>query len=197
MRGRLGRCRQSSDQVRGPLVDSASTGQSSRYACYSSLRSDSALASCNRPRDGAKRDEEAELALAELRSEIDSLKRQHDAERPGEGVDIKGNEQELMEQGAAQLRGQLEEGIIDEEMDMNKGDGAADVMGVACGEEQEMSTEGTKHQPEHIVEEKEMVDRTSTLPFRLTLSQSTDKAKVLFRPLGPSCTRTEERPTNE
>jgi hypothetical protein len=82
-------------------------------------------------------------------------------------------------------------------MDTNKGDGAADVAGVACGEEQDMSTENAKHQPEHIVEEKEMVGSTSTLPFRLTLSQSTDKAKVPFRPLGPSCTRTEERLTNE
>jgi hypothetical protein len=146
---------------------------------------------------GAERDEEAELALAELCDEIDLLKRQRDIKRPDEGVDIEGDEQEPIEQGAAQLRGQLEEDEFDEEMHMNKGGGAADVVGVACGEEQDMGTEKAKHQPEHIVEEKEMVDSTSTLPFRLTLSQSTDKAKTPFRSLGPSCTRTEERLTNE
>jgi hypothetical protein len=146
---------------------------------------------------GAKRDEEVELALAELRSEIDSLKRQNYIERPGEGVDIERDEQELMEQGAVQLRGQLEEDKFDEEMDISKDDDAADVVGMACCEEQDMSTENAEHQPEHIVEEKEMVDSTSTLPFRLTLSQSIDKAKVGFRPLGPSCTHTEERPMNE
>lgn len=37
---------------------------------------------------GAERGEDAELALAELRDEIDSLKRQHDAERPDEGVNV-------------------------------------------------------------------------------------------------------------
>lgn len=52
MRGRLERCRQSSDQVRGPLVDGAPTGHSSRYSYSFLLHYNSALASCNRPRDG-------------------------------------------------------------------------------------------------------------------------------------------------
>jgi hypothetical protein len=54
MRGRLERCRQSSDQVRGPLVYGAPTGRSSRYSYSFSHRSDSALASCNRPRYGSQ-----------------------------------------------------------------------------------------------------------------------------------------------
>ena len=46
-----------------------------------------------------------ELALAELRGEIDSLKGQHDTERPDEGVQMQGDENEPMKKGAARLRG--------------------------------------------------------------------------------------------
>jgi hypothetical protein len=148
---------------------------------------------------GAERDEEAELALIELRDEIDSLKRYHKSERPEEGVDMQGDEGKLMEQGAVQLRGQLEEVEFDEKMDVdvNEGDGAADVAGAAGAEEQGMGAEKAKHQPEHIEEEKEMAHNTSTLPFRPTWSESTDDAKASFRLSGPSCMSTEERLTNE
>lgn len=116
---------------------------------------------------GAERDEDAELALAELRDKIDSLKRQHDAERPDAGVDMQSDEGKLMEQGDAQLCGQLEEDELDEEMDMDEhvdgGDGAADVAGANA---QGLGAEKAKHPPEHIGEQKEMVDNTSTLPFR-------------------------------
>lgn len=109
---------------------------------------------------GAGRDEDAELALAELRDEIDSLKRQHDAERPGEGVDMQSDEDKLMEQGAAQLRGQLEEDEFDDEMDVDEhvdeDDGAADLAGA---DEQDLGTEEAKHQPEHIEEEKVTTSR--------------------------------------
>lgn len=129
--------------------------------------------------------------MSELGNEIDSLKRQHDAERPDESVDMQEDEDELMEQGAAQLREQLEEDESDDEIDMDEGDNATD------DEEKDLGTEKTKHQLEHIEEEKEMANSTSKLSFNPTCSQSTDKAKALCLPSGPSCTRTEEHLISE
>ena len=65
-----------------------------------------------------------------------------------------------MEQGAAQLRGQLEEDEFDDEMDVDEhvdeDDGAADLAGA---DEQDLGTEEAKHQPEHIEEEKVTTSR--------------------------------------
>lgn len=116
---------------------------------------------------GAERGEDAELALAELCDEMDSLKRQHDAERPDEGVNVPPDEDKLLEQAAAQLRGLLERDEFDKETNVDEyvdeGDCAADVAGA---DEHDLGAEKAKHQLEHTVEEKEMLDNTSTLPFR-------------------------------
>jgi hypothetical protein len=138
---------------------------------------------------GAERDEEAELALTELRDDIDSLKRHHDSERPDEGVDMQVDD-ELIQQGATQLREQLEEEELDEEMDVDEAAAGA------AGAEEDIGEKKTKHQPEHI-EEEEMAHTTSTLPFRPTWSQTIDQAKAHFRPPGPSSSRTEGRMVGE
>jgi hypothetical protein len=66
-------------------------------------------------------------------------------------------------------------------MDVDDGNGAADVAGEADAEKQDIDAQKAEHQPEHIEEEKEIADSTSTLPFRPTRSQSTDDAKASFR----------------
>ena len=116
---------------------------------------------------GAERDEDAELALTELRGEIDSVKQQHYAERPDGGVDMEADEDELMEQGVAQFRGQLEDDEFEEEMYVGEGeDVGGGEAGAAGAEEQDMGIEEAKHQPEHIGEENDIVYNSSTLPFR-------------------------------
>jgi hypothetical protein len=98
---------------------------------------------------------------------MDSLKQQYDVQYPDEGADMEADEDELMEQGVAQLRGQLEEDEFDEEMDMGRSEDLGDGVASAAGaKEQNMGNEEAKHQPEHIGEEKDIIDNSSTLPFR-------------------------------
>ena len=72
-----------------------------------------------------------------------------------------------MEQGASQLCEQLEEDVFDEEMDVN---GHVDECDGAGDDEQDHGAEKAKRQPEHLEEEKEMVNNTSTLRARNLLS---------------------------
>jgi hypothetical protein len=79
---------------------------------------------------------------------------------------MEADEDELMEQGVAQFRGQREDDEFDEEMDVGEGDDVGDgEAGAAGAEEQDMGIEEAKHQPEHIGEEKDIVDNSSTLPL--------------------------------
>lgn len=88
----------------------------------------------------------------------------------------RGGRRGFTEQGVGQLRGQLEEDDFDEEMIVGEGEdagngasgavGAVGTVGAVGAEEQDMGIEEAKHQPEHIEEEKDIVDNPSTLPFR-------------------------------
>jgi hypothetical protein len=79
---------------------------------------------------------------------------------------MEADEDELMEQGVAQFRGQREDDEFDEEMDVGEGDDVGDgEAGAAGAEEQDIGIEEAKHQPEHIGEEKDIVDNSSTLPL--------------------------------
>lgn len=80
---------------------------------------------------------------------------------------MQSDEDKLMEQGDAQLRRQLEEDEFHEEIDVDEqADGGDDAADVAGADEQDLGAETMKHKLEHIEEEKEMVDNTSTLPSR-------------------------------
>ena len=64
-------------------------------------------------------------------------------------------------------------------MDVGEGEDVGD--GEAGAEEQDMGIQEAKYQPEHIGEEKDIVDNSSTLPFRSLQTRFSDRAKAPLR----------------
>ena len=105
------------------------------------------------------------------------MKRELNAQRPDEGVDLEADEEELIEQGATQLlREQMEETEHDEEMEDTK-----DVSGLEDATEQVKGAGEEENSQRKDTGQEEA--NTSTLPFRSQWTQtSRDKANAPFRP---------------
>lgn len=101
--------------------------------------------------------------MTDLRDGIDSLKRQNDAQRPGESEFMQYHEQALAAMGFAQLREQGEENDFDEEMEEASG---TEEEIVAEEQHKGAEVERAKHRPEPAGAESGMESNTSALPVR-------------------------------
>jgi hypothetical protein len=117
---------------------------------------------------------ETERTLTQLRDEIKLMKRELDAQRPDEAVDLEADEEELIEQEAAKLL-QMEETEYDENMDESE-----DIADTADAKEQHKGAETPDgSQRKHTEEEV-----ATTLPFRSPWTESSrEKAMAPFRTL--------------